>query len=256
MPPPELHFAGGVQRKPDAEVHAAMADYKPPHPPLVPNWMMIVGTLGVVAIVVVIVVVVGMAIEAAPSKAGTPSSSDASVPTRSSYVGGGNARPSGVTDYGWDNWRQLSDDEQRRVCAAMKNVFEIEANAARVAIESGASLPARAAEPAETADMRLLCNVPAPDYQQMRSDRVRQEAREEAEREALVRDRYDKMYRELRPGEQILLCVSFKSAGGDSFTYNRVALNNFVTRTGWEPISGTEDVQHLEAVCRRHRDRR
>ena len=216
---------------------------------------MIVGALGIVAVAVGIVVMIGMAIEAAPSKAGTPRSSDASVAARASHIGGGNARPSGVTDYGWDNWRQLSEEEQRLLCATMRNVFAIEANAARVAIESGAALPARAAEPAETEDMRLLCKVPAPNYQQMRSDWVRQEAQEKAERELLVRDRYDKMYRALAPLDRTLLCISFKSVGDDRFTYSRDALAHFVTRTGWEPVSGAEDVKHLEAVCRRHRDR-
>ena len=251
-----------------------MADYRPPHPPVVPNWLVIVGALGIVVIVIVIFVTIGMGIEAFPRRAGTQTSYndraaarfshntgarsyyDASVAPRSSHTGGGNSRPSGVTDYGWDNWRQLSDDEKRMACAAMRNIFAIEANAARVAIESGAALPARGAEPAEAADMRLLCDVPAPDYQKMQADRVRQEAQEQAEREVLVRDRYDEFYRELRPSQQEILCLAFKSAGEDSFTYNRAGLDNLVAWVGWEPISSAEDVQHLEAMCRRHRDRR
>ena len=213
-----------------------MAEYRPPHPSS--PWAQVWGLLVICGILLLAVIVYLAA-------TGCWSNGERDGP----------GRPVGVTDYGWDNWRQLSEEEQRLLCATMRNVFAIEANAARVAIESGAALPARAAEPAETEDMRLLCNVPAPNYQQMRSDWVRQEAQEKAERELLVRDRYDKMYRALAPLDRTLLCISFKSVGDDRFTYSRDALAHFVTRTGWEPVSGAEDVKHLEAVCRRHRDR-
>ena len=43
-----------------------------------------------------------------------------------------------------------------------------------MAIQSGVALPTRPQEPTEAKDPRILCDVPAPDYQVLDADRERQ----------------------------------------------------------------------------------
>ncbi len=86
------------------------------------------------------------------------------------------APPAGVSQYGWDDWRQLSQDEQTQACTAIRSVTKMEVNSVRRTLHAGAPLPTRAPEPAETQELRILCRVPAPDYGEVYARWVRQRA--------------------------------------------------------------------------------
>ena len=91
------------------------------------------------------------------------------------------APPAGVSQTDWDNWRQLSEEEQKQACDVLRSYTYLEVSAVRRALSAGDPLPARPAEPAESQDLRILCQVPAPDYGDVRARWVRQQAAERAE---------------------------------------------------------------------------
>ena len=59
------------------------------------------------------------------------------------YVGEKSTKPSGVTEYGWDNWNGMAATEQAAVCNALRSMNNLEIPSIQLAIESGADVPAR-----------------------------------------------------------------------------------------------------------------
>ena len=155
------------------------------------------------------------------------------------------SRPSGVSDVGWENWDMMSQAEQQQVCAAIRSVTNVEIQSMGMAVDAGADIGTRVPEPPESTEIRILCNVPAPDYRAM-------QAQWEADQTRARTDEFDRLYRQLNPEARADVCSQFIDAGVGRFRYNPDAISRILANSGVRAMTNKDDFRSLEETYRFH----
>ena len=154
--------------------------------------------------------------------------------------------PPGVSERGWEDWRNLSDEDREAVCEALRSVTDLETAAIQPLLASGARLPTRPPEPTGTRDMRILCDVPAPDYAGVQEEiHRRQVAAQQAE--------LDLLFYRLGPAAGRDLCAQFRRAGEGNFTYDAQAIGRILESAGISMPMSEENMRLVQYSCRGHR---
>ena len=160
------------------------------------------------------------------------------------------SKPSGVTEYGWENWNLMSEAEQGSVCAALQSMATLETQSMTLAAESGAALPTRPPESADARDLRILCNVPAPDHRALQSAAAEKNAPVAGKRAQVDNTKPHPLYGNMTPASRIRVCTGFRDQGDGRVSFNPDSINEVIITEGFDPLTTREQFGHLEETCR------